>query len=326
MWVLLIWFYVLAVVQVLTGKTTLNGTEGWQEASKSFTLAAGISTVVLQVVNVDDNYGNSQGDFAIDNISFTVCTPYYIFQYSYDDPTAVAASKVKWYDLNTPSQSSDSYEIKDPADHVAFKQIKDGTVAKVYFRVVIGDQTYLDGSRSEWDTMSALNACRAVSFSSIPITAGLNCAQCYTPKAVSITDVSAKTNKATKFVVNVDTIPTLKVPDVSPFCAGLTTRVLPSDTLSKAYTIDWGGKEQNLSKLTGSATPYTYIYKVTDVKSSCVSVPETLSITAKPAVKIKELSAKQECGKTTVTVDVDPTTCHPYMVICQVRNLRDLGI
>jgi hypothetical protein len=514
-----------------TGKTTLNGTEGWQEASKSFTLAAGISTVVLQVVNVDDNYGNSQGDFAIDNISFTVCTPpdvsvdatltgsaknfldlckndiltlqaqisqsakdyygtpYYIFQYSYDDPTAVAASKVKWYDLNTPSQSSDSYEIKDPADHVAFKQIKDGTVAKVYFRVVIGDQTYLDGSRSEWDTMSALNACRAVSFSSIPITAGLNCAQCYTPKAVSITDVSAKTNKATKaltlcagdetslsavvtpatdnngksydgyylfwrkddadiagytklqdfakdaggnavtnpskalvvkndgsytketkvkykviavdtfefksvkaatckdsfdvdvtflanpkavagtaefceglpttatalptstegtvnlmddthaplttidfktlksgvhtyyynvtaasgcqsdtvdFVVTVDTIPTLKVPDVAPFCAGLTTRVLPSDTLSKAYTIDWGGKEQDLSKLTGSATPYTYIYKVTDVKSSCVSVPETLSITAKPAVKIKELSAKQECGKTTVTVDVDP--------------------
>ena len=48
-----------------TGKTTLNGTEGWQEASKSFTLAAGISTVVLQVVNVDDSYGNSQGDLPL---------------------------------------------------------------------------------------------------------------------------------------------------------------------------------------------------------------------------------------------------------------------
>jgi gliding motility-associated-like protein len=109
------------------------------------------------------------------------------------------------------------------------------------------------------------------------------------------------------FVVNVDTIPTLKVPDVSPFCAGATTRVLPSDTLSKAYTIDWGGKEQNLSKLTGSATPYTYIYKVTDVKSSCVSVPETLSITAKPATKVS-VKAVQTCGKTTVTTTLDPTT------------------
>ncbi|MBR4839935.1 MAG: hypothetical protein IK005_05600, partial [Paludibacteraceae bacterium] len=199
----------------------LYGNEGWRTVEQKFTVPDNsFDCVVLQVVNITDTYGTSQGDFAIDDISFTVCTPPdvavdavlsghakdlldlcvddvltlkaeisdvakafyganigYLFQYTYQDPTIVDDDKIDWFDLSG-IQSDGNFEIKDPATHPAFAKIQDGEVLNVYFRVVIGDATYLKEERSEWESMSALSPCRAISISSIPIVAGLNCAKC----------------------------------------------------------------------------------------------------------------------------------------------------
>ena len=199
----------------------LYGSEGWRTVEQRFTVPDNsIDCVVLQVVNITDSYGNSQGDFAIDDIVFTVCTPPdvavdavlsghakdlldlcvddiltleaeisdvakqfyganigYLFQYAYQDPTIVDDDKIQWFDLSS-IQTSGEFVIKDPATHPAFAKIQDGEVLNVYFRVVIGDASYLSNERSEWEKMSALSPCRAISISSIPIVAGLNCAKC----------------------------------------------------------------------------------------------------------------------------------------------------
>ncbi|MEE3485526.1 MAG: hypothetical protein VZQ98_14550, partial [Bacteroidales bacterium] len=199
----------------------LHGNEGWRTVEQKFTVPDNsFSCVVLQVVNITDSYGTSQGDFAIDDIVFSVCTPPdvavdavlsghakdlldlcvddiltleaeisdvakqfyganigYLFQYAYEDPTVVDDDKITWYDLSS-IQSSGEFVIKDPATHPAFAKIQDGDVLNVYFRVVIGDASYLSNERDEWEHMSALSPCRAISISSIPIVAGLNCAKC----------------------------------------------------------------------------------------------------------------------------------------------------
>ena len=202
----------------------LYGNEGWRTVEQKFTVPDNsFSCVVLQVVNITDSYSTSQGDFAIDDIVFSVCTPPdvavdavlsghakdlldlcvddiltleaeisdvakqfygsnigYLFQYAYEDPTVVDDDKITWYDLSS-IQSSGEFVIKDPATHPAFEKIQAGDVLNVYFRVVIGDGSYLSNERDEWEHMSALSPCRAISISSIPIVAGLNCAACSHP-------------------------------------------------------------------------------------------------------------------------------------------------
>ena len=217
----------------------LYGNEGWQEAAYSFTLDDDITTVVFQVVNVTASYGNSQGDMAVDNISFSVCTPPdiavdaeleggtdlldlctdevlrlkaqisstaanyygdnigYLFQYTYQDPTVTDADDVTWYDLGS-IQNTGTFEINSPAEHEAFAKIQDGDVETVYFRVVIGEATYLANSRDEWEKMNALSACRAISISSIPIEAGLNCPTCTDPKNIIISAASITTGAKIK--------------------------------------------------------------------------------------------------------------------------------
>ena len=199
----------------------LHGDEGWRTVEKKFTVENNsYSCVVLQVVNITDTYGTSQGDFAIDDITFSVCTPPdvavdavlsghakdlldlcvddvltlkaeisdvakqfygsnigYLFQFTYQDPSVVDDDKIKWNDLSE-IQNNGEFVIKDPATHPAFEKIQEGDVLNVYFRVVIGDKTYLHDDREEWESMSALSPCRAISISSIPIVAGLNCAKC----------------------------------------------------------------------------------------------------------------------------------------------------
>ncbi|MEE1541744.1 MAG: hypothetical protein UF067_04685, partial [Paludibacteraceae bacterium] len=199
----------------------LKGGEGWRRAEATFTIDEdGIDCVVLQVVNIGTGYGDSQGDFAIDDIQFTVCTPpdiavdaelsgnakdlldlctddlltlkaeisetaksfygntiKYLFQYTFQDPQKVDDADVKWFDLSEV-QDNGAFEIKDPATHPAFSKIQEGEEANIYFRVVIGKGDYLVNNRKEWESMSALSPCRAISISSIPIVAGLNCAAC----------------------------------------------------------------------------------------------------------------------------------------------------
>ena len=103
----------------------------------------------------------------------------YLFQYTYTDPTTTDADKIKWYDLSV-IQTDGSFTIDSPADHEAFAPL--AAAAKgdlnIYFRVVIGEKSYLKDNRKDWETLDALSPCRAISISSIPIVAALNCAAC----------------------------------------------------------------------------------------------------------------------------------------------------
>ncbi|MBQ0029984.1 MAG: T9SS type B sorting domain-containing protein [Bacteroidales bacterium] len=274
---------------------TLYGNEGWQEAGMTFTLESNINTVVLQVINVTDSYGNSQGDFAIDNISFSVCTPPdvavdavlndgakgfldlcndeimtlnaqiskeavdyyggkpgYLFQYTYDDPQTIDETKVKWFDLSEV-QNDGSFTITNPAEHKAFIKIKDGSEALVYFRVVIGEASYLKNERAEWESMSALSPCRAISISSIPIIAGLNCAKCYKPSSVDILDKSDAANLA-------KTKQTLCVGDKINLSAAVAAKTDEGDPYS-GYYLFWkeAGKDisgyTKLEDFAGKGTP-----------------------------------------------------------------------
>ncbi|MCQ2207688.1 MAG: hypothetical protein MJZ02_05655, partial [Paludibacteraceae bacterium] len=216
-----------------TGKSgMLYGTEDWKNVEKKFTVQDNsYECVVLQVVNITPSYGTSQGDFAIDDISFTVCTPPdvsvessltaeelldlctdkplqlkadiseaskafygsnigYLFQYTYDDPSTTDDDKITWHDLSSGIQANGDYEITTPATHPAFAPLADGGELNVYFRVVIGDAKYLSDERDEWMHMSALSPCRAISISSIPIVAALNCAKCTKPNDIEfVSDV-----------------------------------------------------------------------------------------------------------------------------------------
>ena len=225
-----------------TGPKTLDGSEGWVPAEASFTLNDDVDQVVLQVINITDSYSTSQGDLALDNIKFTVCTPPdvaveasltteelldlctdkpltlkaqisetaksyynknegYLFQYTYDDPSVVDADQIEWKDLST-IQSDGEFTIQSPADDPAFEPLtkKNSGVLNIFFRVVIGEKTYLANQRKKWEKLSALSPCRAISISSIPIVAALNCAACTDPDKVKFSAEGGKFNAAKKTV------------------------------------------------------------------------------------------------------------------------------
>ena len=199
----------------------LQGSKDWIEKGTTFEITeTDVNCVVMQVVNKQAQFGNSQGDYAIDDIIFTVCTPPdvavdaeltngtdlldlctdeiltlkaeisesaknfygstlgYLYQYSYDpeDPDG-------WKDLGE-IQSDGNFVINGPANHDAFKPLMEDPSLKglnIYFRVVIGKSEYLSEERDTWATMDAQSPCRAISISSIPIVAALNCAACSKP-------------------------------------------------------------------------------------------------------------------------------------------------
>ncbi|MDR1761233.1 MAG: hypothetical protein LBR55_02160, partial [Bacteroidales bacterium] len=110
--------------------------------------------------------------------------PAYLFQYSFDNPSTEA--NPTWFDLGTIGAIT-SQTITDPKNHPAFNY-ETGPGAgkdKTYFRIVVGEQSYLSGSRAIWETMDALSPCRAVSISAIPVEASVNC-PCLTPNSIKI--------------------------------------------------------------------------------------------------------------------------------------------
>jgi len=129
----------------------------------------------------------------------------YLFQYTYTDPTTTDADKIKWYDLSD-IQTDGSFTIVSPADHEAFAPL--AAAAKgdlnIYFRVVIGEKSYLKDNRKDWETLDALSPCRAISISSIPIVAALNCAACshldFEDKGVTFTADNGKFDAKKKVV------------------------------------------------------------------------------------------------------------------------------
>ena len=193
------------------------------------------TSVTLELISLEDDYtGDGRGDFAIDDISFQVCAPpavdvtpnltetelldlctdkefiltakitdavkqyykdiNYLFQWTKDDPSVV--DKPEWHDLGAPS-TNDAYTFVSPANEEPFLSIKNQPKTNFFFRLVVGDKVTLTTDR-DWDDMNAQSPCRNVSISDIPIIASLNCAKCYTPEDMEITDSSDPTNKAKK--------------------------------------------------------------------------------------------------------------------------------
>ncbi|MBQ9101232.1 MAG: hypothetical protein IJY54_07660, partial [Paludibacteraceae bacterium] len=221
------------------------------------------------------------GDFAIDDIRFQVCTPPdvkvtsslaaeqlldlcsdepltmsaslsssaanyygaeigYLFQYTYQDPNVVPDEDIVWFDLGD-IQTSGDYTIENPSTHEAFINTPVGGESKVFFRVVVGRQSYLE-NREVWVNMSALSPCRDVSISSAPLTTSLNCAKCYQSGPIDIKG---------------DIVSTIKDPstgyDVYELCYGEELKLNTADvtTVDKDnkpyadYTIHWYKDDQN---------------------------------------------------------------------------------
>ena len=130
----------------------------------------------------------------------------YLFQWSKQDPDITPDSLMIWNDLKDESGnqflSEGSIKIINPANHEAFAHIQTKE-DNVYFRVVIGEKDYLTKT-DIWKTQSAFNPCRAVSISTIPIKAGLNCAACshldFEDKGVTFTADNGKFDAKKKVV------------------------------------------------------------------------------------------------------------------------------
>ena len=206
---------------------------GWVELPAEIILSKDETSVTLELISLEDNYaGDGRGDFAIDDISFQVCAPpavdvtpnlseaelldlctdkefiltakitdavkqyykdiNYLFQWTKDDPSVV--DKPEWHDLGSPS-TSDAYTFVSPANEEPFLSIKNQPKTNFFFRLVVGDKVTLTTDR-DWEDMNAQSPCRNVSISDIPIIASLNCAKCYTPEKVEITEASDPANKA----------------------------------------------------------------------------------------------------------------------------------
>ncbi|MBE6330467.1 MAG: hypothetical protein E7072_10215, partial [Bacteroidales bacterium] len=227
------------------------------------------------------------GDFAIDDIRFQVCTPPdvkvtsslaaeqlldlcsdepltmsaslsssaanyygaeigYLFQYTYQDPNVVPDEDIVWFDLGD-IQTSGDYTIENPSTHEAFINTPVGGESKVFFRVVVGRQSYLE-NRDVWVNMSALSPCRDVSISSAPLTTSLNCAKCYQSGPIDIEgDIkSTKKDAATGY-------------DVYELCYGEELKLNTADvtTVDKDnkpyadYTIHWYKDDQNGTPMEG---------------------------------------------------------------------------
>ncbi|MDO4526407.1 MAG: hypothetical protein Q4B61_13885, partial [Bacteroidales bacterium] len=196
----------------------LQGTSEWIEKGTTFEITeSGVNCVVMQVVNKQGSFATSQGDYAIDDIVFTVCTPPDVavdaeltngtdlLDLCTDEILTLRAeisetaksfygSKLGYlyqysYDPDDPKgwkdlgeiQKEEDFVINGPANHFAFKPLVEDPQMKglnIYFRVVIGKSDYLENFRDEWLTMDAQSPCRSISISSIPIVAALNCAAC----------------------------------------------------------------------------------------------------------------------------------------------------
>lgn len=100
----------------------------------------------------------------------------YLFQVTKKDPLADDFDPKKdWEDMGSV-QEEEKYIIKDPANDPIFEGVENKT--EIHFRVVIGEYDYLKNQRALWESLDELSPCRNVSFSSIPVSAALNCAAC----------------------------------------------------------------------------------------------------------------------------------------------------
>ena len=209
---------------------------GWVELPAEIILSKDETSVTLELISLEDDYtADGRGDFALDDISFQVCAPpavdvtpnlskaelldlctdkefiltakitdavkqyykdiNYLFQWTKDDPSVV--EKPEWHDLGAPS-TNDAYTFVSPANEEPFLSIKNQPKTNFFFRLVVGEKSTLTSTTREWEDMNAQSPCRNVSISDIPIIASLNCAKCYTPEDMEITDSSDPANKAKK--------------------------------------------------------------------------------------------------------------------------------
>ncbi len=209
---------------------------GWIELPAEIVLSKNETSVTLELVSLEDDYtADGRGDFAVDDISFQVCAPpavdvtpnlseaelldlctdkefiltakitdavkqyykdiNYLFQWTKDDPSVV--EKPEWHDLGSPS-TNDAYTFVSPANEEPFLSIKNQPKTNFFFRLVVGEKSTLTSPDRDWVNMNAQSPCRNVSISDIPIIASLNCAKCYTPEDMEITDSSDPANKAKK--------------------------------------------------------------------------------------------------------------------------------
>lgn len=110
--------------------------------------------------------------------------PYYLFQYTYDDPDLKDAKDITWYNMSEEKTGElylkdGVYVISDPVNHPAFAEVLKENAKEVFFRVVVSRlETLKVPSELEVD---ALSPCRNVSVSSVRIQASLNCAKCSDP-------------------------------------------------------------------------------------------------------------------------------------------------
>lgn len=175
----------------------LNGTEGWIEAERH--IVATCNNITLEIVNSVDNYLNSQGDIAIDNVHMEYCAmpdiaiestisseetldlcqydslklktlmtessksafnnPMYVFQYTTQDPSKF------------PFRTNEIWKnINEPSNESSIQLNKENCLlfdthdTLFYFRVVVGD---IDNIKEYMDT----NAYSLVSISDIHIVA-----------------------------------------------------------------------------------------------------------------------------------------------------------
>lgn len=118
-----------------------------------------------------------------DNAKKFYGTPYYLFQYTYDNPEETDADEIVWYDLTDENGEkyllSPDLDIKEPATHKAFEKIQAGDEAEVYFRVVAAKLETL--KNPDELKVGPLSPCRNISVSNMYVTASLNCAACSDP-------------------------------------------------------------------------------------------------------------------------------------------------
>ncbi|MBP5480287.1 MAG: hypothetical protein J6Y22_00875, partial [Paludibacteraceae bacterium] len=187
-------------------------------------------------------------------------TPYYLFQYTNENPETVADPEdIDWNDMQYPGTSVPyldvpKFVIENPADDPAFASIASGDEADVYFRVVVADKTSMDlhqqykGKANDPMKVSPLSPCRNVSVSTMIVRASLNCAKCHQSEDIKIKgDASGLTNNKVKKEKGYDVYSLCYGESLTLSSADVTTKINDDGKGEKPYAdylIEWYRDQQ----------------------------------------------------------------------------------
>jgi hypothetical protein len=265
--------------------SSVNVAPNWKQYGFQFALPAGITSLVLEMVDFYGGLPQCGNDLAIDDIMFSACTPQ--ASISFNTPTAVCAGSnvtVKASLLNSPFVSPAYKWQQSISGGLLWFDVGTPSTAD---SLVMSNVTFMNGGMYR-----VIVGPDIASLSSSTCTAASNALQ-----------------------LTVYSLPVISMTSNNPVCTGSALNLSADITSGLApYQYSWVGPgfsstndQPSIANVTIAANAGSYVLTVTDANGCVSAASDVVVVTPKPSVAVAG-GDQAVCNVTTVTLDADAVT------------------